>query len=117
MFHHWVRSPFRAGQISVRHPVKLAKAGLALLFTVHEVKAAYSITRHSHAATLRKLNSVLARLTSGFQNAGTFFQRHPSSLTDQTVGSTLNNLNSQVSISNSILCVPDASVSQLGSFL
>ena len=116
VFHHWVYTPFRAGQLSIHHPLKLVKAGLALLFAVHEVKQAIAITSHSSSPTLKALNTVLVGIGAKFQSVGALFKSDPASLTDGQVSSSIGNLNSQVVRSNSILHVPDAPVSALGNF-
>lgn len=116
VFHHWVYVPFRSGQLSIHHPLKLTKAGLALLFAVHEVKKALAITSHSSSPTLKALNGVLVGISGKFQSVGTLFKSDPASLTDGQVSGAIGDLNSQVTHSNSILHVPDAPVSQLGNF-
>jgi len=116
VFHHWVYKPFRAGDISIHHPVKLVKAGLALLFAVHEIKVAYGITSTSSSPTLRKLNSVLSLSIKKFTSIGDRFHKDPASLTSNVVSGNINDLNNQVNQSNAIMSVPDAPVSQLGTF-
>ncbi|MDB5074997.1 MAG: hypothetical protein JWO42_1176 [Chloroflexi bacterium] len=116
VFHHWVWNPFRAHQLSVHHPIKLIKAGAALLFAVHEVKVATNITSHSSDPTLKKLNGVLTDISNKFQNVGTLFHDNPQKLTDGQVASSVSDLNKSVDSSNQILKVPDAPVSQLPSF-
>ena len=115
VFHHWVYQPFRAGQISIHHPIKLVKAGLALLFAVHEMRKAYDIAKGSSSPTLHKLSGALSGSISKFQSVGVMLHKPSSSLTDGTVASSVNDLNSQVNHSNSIMSVPDAPVGQLGS--
>ena len=116
VFHHWVYKPFRAGDISIHHPIKLVKAGLALLFAVHEIKVAYGITSTSSSPTLKKLNSVLSLSIKKFSSIGDRFHKDPASLTDSVVSGNINDLNNQVNQSNAIMSVPDAPVSQLGNF-
>ena len=116
VFHHWVYYPYRTGRLSIYHPLKVAKAGLALLFAVHELKAAYKITSHSSSPTLKALNRVLLGLTGQFTSVGNLFHQHPSSLTNGQVASSINGLNNGVNASNHILNAPDAPISQLGNY-
>ena len=96
VFHHWVYKPFRAGDISIHHPIKLIKAGAALLFAVHEIRKAIDITSHSNSDTLKAVNGAITGLADKFANIGTLFQKNPASLTDAQVSSSLNDLNSGV---------------------
>jgi hypothetical protein len=116
VFHHWVWKPFRAGDLNMHHKIQLIKAGLALLFAVHEIHKALDITSHSNSNTLKKLNSVLVGLETKFTSVGTLFHQAPNGLTDTQVSSSINQLNSGVDSSNSILHAPDAPISQLGNF-
>lgn len=116
VFHHWIYKPFKAGDLNTSHKIKLVKAGLALLFAVHEVKKAIDITSHSNDGTLKKLNSVLTGLSDKFTSVGNLFHKDPSSLTDDQVAHSIDDLNTGVDASNKILNVPDAPVSKLGDF-
>jgi hypothetical protein len=116
VFHHWVYKPFKAGQISLRHPIKITKAGLALLFSVHEIKVAMSIAKGAKSGPLHALYGVLTGMAAKFEGVGTQFQKNPTSLTSGQLGSSINGLNSQVNQANKILNVPDAPVGSLGNF-
>jgi hypothetical protein len=116
VFHHWVYKPFKAGQLSLRHPIKITKAGLALLFSLHELKVALSITRGARSGPLHALNGVLTGMALSFQQVGTLFQRDPSSLTSSQLSSSINGLNGQVNQADGILAVKDAPTSLLGNF-
>lgn len=116
VFHHWVWKPFKAGDLSVSHKIALVKAGLALLFAVHEIHKALDITSHSNSDTLKKLNSVLVGLETKFTNIGNLFHKSPNDLTDTTVSKSVNDLNSGVDASNKIVNAPDAPIGSLGNF-
>jgi len=116
VFHHWVWKPFRAGDLTLNHKIQLVKAGLALLFAVHEIHKAIDITSHSHSGTLKKLNGVLVGLENRFTSVGNLFRQAPSNLTGSEVNSSINQLNNGVNASNSILRAPDAPIGQLGNF-
>jgi hypothetical protein len=107
VFHHWVYKPWKAGQIGLNHKANLVKAGLALLFAVHEVKKAYAITKTAKSGPLHALNGVLASVTDQFTKVGNVF-KNPSNLTDAQVGSQISNLNNLVNQSNKIVNAPDA---------
>jgi hypothetical protein len=115
-FHHWVYKPYKAGKISLRHPIKVVKAGLALLFAVHEIKVALKITRGAKSGPLHALNGVLTSMSARFQNVGTLFQKDPGSLTNGQLNNSINGLNSQVNQANGILPVQDAPTGLLGNF-
>lgn len=72
-FHHWVLSPYKAGQFtkgSAGQIGRLAKAGLALAFAAHEVNVAEKVEHSSHDPLLQKLDSQLVALQSSFSNVG-----------------------------------------------
>jgi hypothetical protein len=108
VFHHYVWKTWKSGDLSVRHPIKLIKAGAALLFSVHELKVAYGITSKSSSKSLKALNGVLTTIIAQFTHVGTQF-KSPNGLTDAQVGNSVNGLNSLVNGSNKILSAPDAS--------
>ena len=116
VFHHWVYKPFKAGDLNVSHKVNLVKAGLALLFAVHEIKKALAITSQSNSGTLKALNTVLVGLQTKFTNIGNLFHQAPSGITDTQVASSVNDLNSNVDASNKLVNAPDAPMSLLGKF-
>lgn len=116
VFHHWVYKPFETGQIGLTHPIKITKAGLALLFAVHEIKVAMNIAKGAKSGPLHALYGVLIGMAAKFESVGAQFQKNPTSLTNGQLGSSINGLNSQVNQANKILNVPDAPVGSLGNF-
>jgi hypothetical protein len=72
-FHHWVLKPYEQGGFSAGAPHRLStivKAGIALLFAVHEVKVAKKIADKSNDPLLRKLDGGLATLMTSFGAIG-----------------------------------------------
>jgi hypothetical protein len=69
-FHHWVWTPYKAGQLGMSHKGNTVKAGIALLFTVHECKVAYGIAKGSNSATLHAIIAPLNALMSAATSAG-----------------------------------------------
>lgn len=72
-FHHWVLKPYQQGKFAAGAPGRvgsMVKGGLALLFAVHEVKAAEHIAATSKDPLLQKLDAGLNKLTGSFASAG-----------------------------------------------
>ncbi|MGI8747917.1 MAG: hypothetical protein ACR2J4_06170 [Deinococcus sp.] len=93
-FHHFVWNPYTQGRFAKEAGGKLggvAKAGLAMLFAVHELKVAEKIAHNSHDPLLQKLDAGVGRLTGSFASVG---QGLKSGTLDP---STLEGLNSDVS--------------------
>lgn len=109
VFHHWVYAPYKAHELTTSHPVKLVKAGAALLFAAHEVKKAYDIAKGSNSDTLKALAGVLKGLGDRFATVGTKF-KSTVGLSNTDVNTAVSGLNSAVDNSNKVLNVPDASV-------
>lgn len=108
VFHRWVYKPFKAGDLSIHHPVTLVKAGASLLFAEHEVRKAYDIASHSNSATLKHATNGLKDIADKFLSIGTVFQKNPSSLTDKSITDSVGSLNSAVDNSSKMLNVSDA---------
>jgi hypothetical protein len=73
-FHHWVWTPFKSGKFSsgVSGRTKnIVKAGLATLFTYHELKVAYGIANTSNSGLLKTLVKPLNALMASAQALGT----------------------------------------------
>lgn len=89
VLHHFVLIPFRAHQLGLSYKGNTIKAGAALLFGVHELKAAYGDTNKD--ATLHKLATPLNAMMMGFSDLGT--KLHGGNLSAANA-SNINNLNS-----------------------
>ncbi len=116
VFHHWIWKPYKAGNLNLNHKVALIKAGLALLFAVHEIHKALDITKKSNSGTLKHLNGLLVGLEAKFSKVGDLFHKAPADLTDAQIGSSITDLNSGVDASNKVLNAPDAPIGALGNF-
>jgi len=76
-FHHWVSSPYREGKFVSGAPHRTAtivKSGVALLFAVHELKAANKIAHESKDPLLHKLSGSLDNMTNLFDTTGRKFK-------------------------------------------
>ena len=72
-FHHFVWRPYQAGSFNNGAPHRVSsivKAGVALLFAVHEVKVADKIAKTSNDPLLQKLDGALTGLTTQFGTIG-----------------------------------------------
>ncbi|MBB5295759.1 hypothetical protein E5F05_02340 (plasmid) [Deinococcus metallilatus] len=72
-FHHWVLTPYRAGQFAsgaAGRTGRLVKGGLALLFAAHEVNVAEKIAHSSKDPLLQRLDGALVSLKSSFTDLG-----------------------------------------------
>jgi hypothetical protein len=69
-FHHFVWKRYKAGQLNLHHKVNLIKAGIAMLFTYHELKVAYSIAKGSNSKLLHALIAPINTLMAAAQSAG-----------------------------------------------
>lgn len=108
-FHRYVYKPYKAHDLTTSHPLKLIKAGAALLFTAHEVKVAYGIAKGSNSDTLKALAGVLKGLGDKFATIGNKF-KSTVGLSNADVNTAVSGLNGAVDNSNKVLNVPDASV-------
>lgn len=72
-FHHWVLSPYQAGQFasgSAGRTGRLVKGGLALLFAAHEVNVAEKVAHGSSDPLLQKLDAQLVNLKDSMGRVG-----------------------------------------------
>lgn len=72
-FHHWVWKPYKAHAFDKGKNGRIKamfKAGIALLFTVHELKVAYGIAKGSHSAILHAIIAPVNALISAFGKVG-----------------------------------------------
>ena len=77
-FHHFVWNPYKAGAFQSGAPGRtkaFIKAGVALLFAVHEVKVAYGIAKGSNSATLHAVISPVGKLSTAFATVGAKLKR------------------------------------------
>src|ERR1700722_7352591 len=76
-FHHWVVKPYEEHQFDAGAPHRTAtivKAGVALLFAVHEVRVAQRIALLSKDPLLHKLSGEAIALTTAFATIGDRFK-------------------------------------------
>lgn len=72
-FHHWVLTPYRAGQFAAGAAGRtraFAKGGLALLFAAHEVNVAEKVAHGSRDPLLQKLDGELVKLRGSLTAIG-----------------------------------------------
>ena len=72
-FHHFVYSRYRQGAFKAGAPHRtrnIIKAGIALVFTAHELNVAYGIARKSNSGVLHALIKPLQGLVSTSQRVG-----------------------------------------------
>jgi hypothetical protein len=85
VFHHWVLRPYEQHAFDPGAPHRtssIIKAGVALLFAVHEVKVAERIAALSPDPLLHKLNAEVIALGAAFATIGTRFKGGQFSPTD-----------------------------------
>lgn len=73
VFHHWVMNPYQEGKFNAgadHRTASLVKAGIAMLFAVHEVKVSEKIAAKSKDPLLQKLNGAIAGLGGSFAAVG-----------------------------------------------
>lgn len=74
VFHHWVMNPYQEGKFTAGAPhrtASLVKAGVAMLFAVHEVKVSEKIAHNSKDPLLQKLDGAIGGLGTSFAAVGT----------------------------------------------
>lgn len=74
VFHHWVMNPYQEGKFNAgadHRTASLVKAGVAMLFAVHEIKVSEKIAHNSKDPLLQKLDGALGGLTGSFAAVGT----------------------------------------------
>jgi hypothetical protein len=84
-FHHWVVKPYEEHQFDPGAPHRTAtivKAGVALLFAVHEVRVAERIALLSKDPLLHRLSGGVIALTQSFGSIGQRFKNGQFSPTD-----------------------------------
>ena len=77
-FHHFVWNKYKAGDFkagAAHRTSTIIKAGIALLFTVHELKKAYDIANGSSSKTLQALVKPLNALGYKMQTIGNRFKK------------------------------------------
>jgi hypothetical protein len=98
-FHHFVWARYKSGGFASGAKGRtgnFVKAGIALLFSYHEVKVAYGIANSSHSATLHVLVAPLNKLQSLFNTEAAKLKGgnyNPSDITN--LNSAVTNLGSQ----------------------
>ena len=76
-FHHWVSNPYREGKFVANAPHRtrsIVKAGAALLFAVHELKAAKNVAQQSKDPLLSRLSASITDMTNSFDSIGHKFK-------------------------------------------
>ena len=70
-FHHFVWARYKNHQLDLHHKANLIKAGIALLFSYHELKVAYGIANKSNSKLLHALVHPLNVLIAQADSVGT----------------------------------------------
>ena len=96
VFHHWVLRPYEQHAFDSGAPHRtstIIKAGIALLFAVHEVKVAERIAAVSPDPLLHKLNGEVVALGAAFLAVGSRFKAGQFNPTDvQSLSSSTSSL-------------------------